>query len=80
MNSATIIELCFHRLISSGNSAAEMMDKYAAIENAASAVIEELQTQGLTEAVCGDLSKHANSVNDRVADPDLRNEDIFFGV
>ena len=57
-----------------------MMDKYAAIENIASAVISELQAQGITEAVCGDLSKHANSVNDHVADPALRNEDIFFGV
>ena len=69
-----------YRLISSGNTAAEMMDKYAAIENAASAVTHELQAQDITEASCGDLSKHANSVNDHVADPALRNEDIFFGV
>ena len=69
-----------YRIISSGNTAAEMMDKYASIENIASAVIGELQAQGITEAVCGDLSKHANSVNDQVADPALRNEDIFFGV
>ena len=55
-------------------------NKYASIENIASAVISELQAQGITEAVCGDLSKHANSVNDRVADPALRNEDIFFAV
>ena len=61
-----------YRIISSGNTAGEMMDKYAAIENIASAVIGELQAQGITEAVCGDLSKHAS--------PALRNEDIFFGV
>ena len=67
-------------LISSGNGADEMMDKYAAIENIASAVIGKLQEQGITEATCGDLSKHANSVNDHVADPALRNEDLFFGV
>lgn len=74
------LEPALYRIISSGNTVAEMMDKYAAIENAASAVISELQAQGITEAVCGDLSKHANSVNDHVADPALRNEDIFFGV
>ena len=68
------------RLISGGNSAEEMQEKYMTIENTAAAVIDELQAQSLTEAVCGDLSKHAASVNDRIADPALRNEDIFFGV
>ena len=67
-------------LISTGNSADEMMDKYAGIENIASAVIGKLQEQGITEATCGDLSKHANSVNDHVLSPALRNEDLFFGV
>ena len=67
-------------LIGGCSGAGDMMEKYMAIENIASAVIEELQAQGITEAVCGDLSKHANSVNDHVADPALRNEDIFFGV
>ena len=67
-------------LISSGNGADEMMDKYAGIENVSSSIIEELQAQSITEAACGDLSKHANSVNDHVADPALRNEDLFFGV
>ena len=63
-----------------GSGAGDMMEKYMAIENIASAVIEELQAQGITEAVCSDLSKHANSVNDHVADSALRNEDIFFSV
>ena len=74
------LEAPLYRLISSGNSADEMMDKYMTIENIASAVIGELQAQGITEAVCGDLSKHAASVGDRVTDPGLRNEDIFFAV
>ena len=69
-----------YRLISSGGGADEMMDKYMTIENVASAVIAELQAQGITAAVCGDLSKHAASVNDHIADPGLRNEDLFFGV
>ena len=69
-----------YRLISSGNEASEMMDKYMTAESIASAVISELQEQGITAAVCGDLSKHAASVNDHIADPGLRNEDIFFAV
>ena len=67
-------------IISGGGGADELMNKYAAIENVASAVIGELQAQGITEAVCGDLSKHANSVNDHIVSSALRNEDIFFGV
>ena len=74
------LESALAGLIGGGSGAGEMMEKYATIENIASAVIEELQEQGITEAVCGDLSKHANSVNDHVADPALRNEDIFFAV
>ncbi len=74
------LEPVLYGIISSGNSAAEMMDKYAAIESISSAVIGELQAQGITEAVGGDLSKHAHSVNDHVSSPALRNEDIFFGV
>ena len=41
---------------------------------------EELQEQELTEAVCGDLEKHAYSVNDRIADAELRNLHILGGV
>ncbi len=74
------LEAPLYRLISSGSDAGEMMDKYMTIENIASAIISELQDQGITEAVCGDLSKHASSVNDHIADPGLRNEDIFFAV
>ena len=74
------LESALAGLIGGGSGAGEMMEKYATIENIASAVIEELQEQSISEAVCGDLSKHANSVNDHVADPALRNEDIFFGA
>ena len=74
------LESALAGLIGGGSGAGEMMEKYATIENIASAVIEELQEHGSSEAVCGDLSKHANSVNDHVADPALRNEDIFFGA
>ena len=50
------------------------------MENLASAVITALQDQGLTEAVCGDLEKHAYSVNDHIADPALRNAHILLTV
>ena len=47
------------------------------MENLAGTIITVLQEQGLTEAVCGDLEKHAYSVNDQIADPALRNAHIL---
>ncbi len=47
------------------------------IENLCSRIITALQDQNLTEAVCGDLEKHAYSVNDRISDPALRNAHIL---
>ena len=46
-------------------------EKYDVIEGIAADVIDELQDQGLTQAVCGDLEKHAYSVNDGIEDADL---------
>ena len=46
----------------------------------ASDVIDRLQRGGLTAAVCGDLEKHAYSVNDRVKDGEIRNMHILCGV
>lgn len=54
--------------------------KADAIESVALAVIEELQNQNLTSAICGDLEKHAYSVNDKIEAPDLRNLHILAGV
>ena len=39
-----------------------------------------VQAQALTKAVCGDLEKHAYSVNDRIADPALRNAHVLTAV
>lgn len=50
------------------------------MENLSSALITVLQDQNLTEAVCGDLEKHAYSVNDHVEDPALRNAHILLAV
>ena len=50
------------------------------IEELSSYIIGQLKEQGLTEASCGELEKHAYSVNDRIEDPLLRNADIFAGL
>ena len=64
-------------LLTSDNEPETAREKYDVIEGIAADVIDELQEQGLTEAVCGDLEKHAYSVNDRIADADLRNMHIL---
>ena len=50
------------------------------MEGIASEVIEKLQGQQLTEAVCGDLEKHAYSVNDSINDGEIRNMNILICV
>ena len=50
------------------------------IEGVAADLIEEMQNQNLTKAVCGDLEKHAYSVNDAIADAELRNRHILSAV
>ena len=67
-------------LLTTDNSPSMAEAKYDVIESIASDIIEELQEQGLTSAICGDLEKHASSVNDHVADPGLRNLHILAGV
>ena len=67
-------------LLTTDNAPAQAGVKLDAIEAVAAAVIDELAAQDLTRAVCGDLEKHAYSVNDRVADADLRNAHILAAV
>lgn len=54
--------------------------KYDMIEDAAADVIDALQEQELTKAICGDLEKHAYSVNDSIADGEIRNLHILAAV
>ena len=54
--------------------------KYEAVEKIASRIIDILQEQNLTKAICGDLEKHAYSVNDKISDGALRNLNILAGV
>jgi hypothetical protein len=39
-----------------------------------------LQAQNLTKAVCGDLEKHAYSVNDGIRNAEIRNLHILSGI
>ncbi|MBO4422531.1 MAG: DUF4037 domain-containing protein, partial [Clostridia bacterium] len=68
----------FELLLTTENTKELAETKYYIIEDVASAYIAELQAQGLTEAICGDLEKHAYSVNDSVSDPNIRNLNIFY--
>ena len=50
------------------------------MEEIASETITRLQDKELTRAICGDLEKHAYSVNDRIADSNIRNMNILIAV
>ena len=67
-------------LITTGNEPEQASEKADVIEGIAADIIDELQTQNLTQAICGDLEKHAYSVNDGVADANLRNAHILAAV
>jgi hypothetical protein len=67
-------------LLTTDNESALAETKYDMIEDAAADVIDELQEQGLTKAICGDLEKHAYSVNDGIADANLRNLHVLAAV
>ena len=67
-------------LLSSGNDAETAESKYFVIEEIASRFIDRLIDDGLSRANCGDLEKHAYSVNDGVQDGQLRNLHILSGV
>ena len=67
-------------LLTTGNDQSLAESKYDMIESTPSGIIDELQTQGLTKANCGDLEKHAYSVNDGIEDGDVRNLNIFYAI
>ena len=70
----------FEYLLTTGNDGETAEEKYSVIESIAADVIGELADQSLTEAICGDLEKHAYSVNDGIADGELRNLHVLAGV
>ena len=67
-------------LLTTPNGSDTAEEKYYAIEGIAADVIDELAEQGLTNAICGDLEKHAYSVNDGIEDAELRNMHILAAV
>ena len=67
-------------LITTNNDGHLAQDKYEVIEDISADIIAELEAQGLTAADCVDLEKHAYSVNDGIADGNLRNLHILAGV
>ncbi len=67
-------------LLTAGLTEETAEDRYVVIEDIASDVIDRLQREGLTDAICGDLEKHAYSVNDRVRDGEIRNLHILISV
>lgn len=67
-------------LITTDNDGDLAAAKRDVIEGMAADVIGELRAQGLTRADCGDLEKHAYSVNDGIADAQLRNLHVLAAV
>lgn len=67
-------------LISSPNDAETAEEKITLIEDLAGVFIAELMDREITEASCGDLEKHAYSVNDRIRDGQIRNLHILTAV
>ncbi len=67
-------------LLTTDNDGDMAEEKSRVIEGIAADVIDELMEQTLTRAVCGDLEKHAYSVNDSVADAGLRNMHVLAAV
>ena len=65
-------------LITSDNEDAQ--EKSSVMEGIAADIIDELIARGITKASCGDLEKHAYSVNDGIEDTSLRNLHILSAV
>ena len=70
----------FEYLLTTDNEEGMREEKYRVMEGIGLDVIGVLQDQGLTRADCGDLEKHAYSVNDRIGDGALRNRHILAAI
>ena len=67
-------------LLTTGNDGDTAAEKQKVIEGIAADVIAALKSEGLTRADCDDLEKHAYSVNDAIADAQLRNMHVLAAV
>ena len=67
-------------LLTTDNGEDMARDKQDVMEGIAADIIDELQRQEMTKAICGDLEKHAYSVQDGIEDTQLRNLHILAAV
>ena len=65
-------------ILAAGQGEAEEEETCFRIEEIASDLISMLQARGWTAAVCGDLEKHAYSINDSIRDGEIRNLHILY--
>lgn len=70
----------FEYLLTSENDSVTAEVKLGVIEDISSLIIEYLIDSKMTKAICGDLEKHAYSVNDSIEDANIRNLNIFAAV
>ena len=70
----------FEYLLTTDNEPAQAEEKSAAIESVCADVIGELKRQQLTGAVCGDLERHAYSVQNHIRDGAIRSLHILAAV
>ncbi len=70
----------FSFLLTTPNDSRTAHEKGGILEDVAGMLISVLQEEGLTEAICTDLEKHAYSVNDSIGDAALRNRHILYAV
>ena len=67
-------------MLTTENSEKTMDEKIDRIEHIAAETVNLLQEQNRTKAVCGDLEKHAYSVNDGIRNAEIRNLHILSGI
>lgn len=68
-------------LLTTGNDASLRRGKLRTIYDISNAIIERLRLEGFsTLEGTDDLERHAYAVNGGIADPDLRNKNIFYAV
>ena len=67
-------------LITTDNEGQMAGEKHDVIEGICADLVDELVEKGLSKANCGDLEKHAYSVNDGIADGGIRNMHVLAGV
>ena len=80
LNSLSELAGPLEELLTTDNSDVNAFDKYETIEGISGMIISELLIKKLTQADCGDLEKHAYSVNDMIQDSGLRNKNILYAV